>query len=82
MPQPDRDTANYALHYFTEHSPTVEGLPSPPFFRYFMALCATATNEELDQLALAYPDYIAAYKLAGSADGFDLLRQLAHPDPT
>ena len=79
MTNPDRDTAAYTLHWFTQFTPRPEGVSGPVFFHYFIALCTTATDPELDQLALSYPDYVAAYRLAGSEDGFDLLRQLAHP---
>jgi hypothetical protein len=79
MPQPDRDTANYTLFFASQGS---EGLPTPLFLQNFFRACLTATEEELDQLSIGLPEYVAAYRLSTTEDGTDILRQLAHPDPT
>lgn len=82
MTKPDRDTAAYALHYLTAPNESPEGLPAPDFIRIFFYLCDAATDEQLQQLSLSYPELVAAHRLMFSAEGIDVLRALANPSQT
>ena len=50
MTGPDRDTAAYTLHYFTNTAPSPEGIPGPSFFVAFLHACHFATEVELEHL--------------------------------